>query len=112
MVADAVCRDVEEAIVCDCDYMFEKYISYVLILVMIVSGDRIRLLLRAQAWLSRTKFKLNNSTSQPACHQVSIKMPDMIPAKADSRPESPISEATFLDSLHGFHARCLRVCIF
>jgi len=28
MVADAVCRDVEEAIVCDCDYMFEKYISY------------------------------------------------------------------------------------
>jgi hypothetical protein len=91
-----------------CDYMFEKYISYVLILVMIVSGDRIRLLLRAQAWHSRTKFKLANSTSQPACHQVSIKMPDMIPAKADS-PGSPISEATFLDSLRGFHARRFRV---
>lgn len=109
MVAEAVCRDGDEAIVCDCDYTFEKYISYVLILVMIVSGDRIRLLLRAQEWHSRIKFRLTDSTSQPACHQVSIKMPDMIPAKADSRPESPISEATFLESLHGFHARRFRV---
>ncbi len=107
--AEAVRGDGEEALVCDCDYMFEKCISYVLILVMIVSGDRIRLLLRAQAWHSRPKFKLTNSTSQPACHQVSIKMPDMIPAKANSRSESPISEATFLDSLHGFHARRFRV---